>query len=229
MFSHFFVYATCNPSKDNDITMELFCTALDFVGGEFGEEGFVPVDSADGKSYIKYDGVARVNGDASIRGMEFHSQVLEKINEIFYDVEFIVDEIEVKEFHGIYRTEIDAIEESLDLDLGEELAFIRDGNNGVTLAEPQIEILLNNSVSVPVDVDLTITGRDDNGVALSEVFTRLKINPADYDEKTGKITAKDTNSVLMQHGGFVRRLQERLLTRQELSVFLFTWLKLLPR
>lgn len=189
-----FVYATCNPSKDNDITMELFCTGLDFVGGEFGEEGFVPVDSADGKSYIKYDGVARVNGDASIKGMEFHSQVLEKINEIFYDVEFIVDEIEVKEFHGIYRTEIDAIEENLDLDLGEELAFIRDGNNGVTLAEPQVELVIENTIGVPVNVDVELCGKDAYGeeIPTAKIVERFSINPALYDKETGLFAPSKT-------------------------------------
>lgn len=191
------VKTTYNPKNDKEnIIIQLLCTGLEFSGDEFAEEGLVPVDSI-GLKFIKYSGDINVTGEAYIDSTEFSSKQLDEISDnIVLNIDFAIDTIKVESFHGIYDGEIDESEEHIDLDLDDELDFLKEEGNMITLAEPQIEILLNNSVSVPVDVDLTITGRDDNGVALSEVFTRLKINPADYDEKTGKITAKDTKLFL---------------------------------
>lgn len=186
-----------NPNKNKEnIIIELLCTSLDFSGAEFSNEGLIPVDSIDLK-FIQYSGGINVTGDAYIESSNFSSKQLDEIGEnIMLDIKFMVDTIKVRSFHGIYDGEIDESKEQIDLDLGDELDFLKDGGNQITLAEPQIEISLNNSVSVPVDVDLTIRGRDDNGVVLSEIFTELKIQPADYDEKSGVITAKDTKLFL---------------------------------
>lgn len=186
-----------NPNRDKDnVVVELQCTSLDFSGAEFGDAGIVPVDSIDLK-FIKYTGGVSVTGSAYIESDDFSSRQLDEIGEeIVLDIKFMVDAIKVKSFHGIYDGDIDESNEQIDLDLGDELDFLKDGGNRITLAEPQIEVSLNNSVSVPVDVELTITGRDDNGAAISEVSAMLKIHPADYDEKTGKITAKDTKLFL---------------------------------
>ncbi len=184
-----------NTNKEN-MVVELLCTGLDFMVKEFNNEGLVPVDSIDLK-FIKYSGLIDVTGEAYIDSTGFSSKQLDEIGEeIKLNIDFTIDSIKVRSFHGIYDGDIDESEEHIDLDLGDELDFLKDGGNKITLAEPQIEISLSNSVCVPVDVDLTITGRDDNGVALSEIFTRLKINPADYDEKTGEITVKDTKLLL---------------------------------
>ena len=186
-----------NPSADKEnIVIELLCTSLEFAGNEFGSEGIIPVDSIDLK-FIKYTGGISVTGEAYIDSTEFSSKQLDEISDnIVLNIDFAVDTIKVESFHGIYDGDIDESEEHIDLDLDDELDFLKEEGNMITLAEPQIEITLSNSVSVPVDVDLTIIGRDDDGVAISEVSTTLKINPADYDEKTGEITAKDTRLFL---------------------------------
>lgn len=186
-----------NPNRNKgDIVVELLCTSLDFSGAEFGSAGIVPVDSIDLK-FIKYTGGVSVTGSAYVESADFSSRQLDEIGEdIVLDIKFMVDAIKVKSFHGIYDGDIDESNEQIDLDLGDELDFLKDGGNRITLAEPQIEVSLNNSVSVPVDVELTITGRDDNGAAISEVSAMLKIHPADYDEKTGEITARDTKLFL---------------------------------
>lgn len=181
-----------NPTKNKKLEFELICSEIDFRK-EFGNEGLLPMDSI-GNKYIKYKDDIEVYGDVSIRGMEFHSTVLESLNEIKMDVNFVIDDIEVETFHGIYSGEIDNIEESLDLDLGDELAFLKEEGNTITLAEPQLEFVIENTIGIPVDVNLELFCKDDKGetIPTSQINTQLSILPADYNEETGEISAKET-------------------------------------
>ncbi|MBR5476139.1 MAG: hypothetical protein IKV17_04905 [Bacteroidaceae bacterium] len=182
-----------HPSSDGKLEFELICDGLDFVK-EFGDIALTPADSTDGNKYLKYSNNISVNGDASIRGMEFHSTVLDKLDKIEMFVNFNIDDIEVKTFHGIYNGKIDNIEESFDLDLGDELAFLKEEGNSITLAEPQLEFVIENTIGIPVDVNLELFCKDENGIKIptSEINTQLSILPAEYNAKTGEITAKET-------------------------------------
>jgi hypothetical protein len=181
-----------NPSSAEPLEIKLLCTGLDFMTEEFGFNGIVPKDSTDGNSYISYSCDIAVEGDATINGTEFHSTVLE--NDIAFDVNFKIEEIAVKTFHGIYSAEIEKIEEKLDLDLGEELEFLREDGNSVTLADPQLEFVLTNPVGIPVDIALHLFGNDENGALIpeSEISTTLSILPAEYNETTEELTPVET-------------------------------------
>ena len=181
-----------NPSSAEPLEIKLLCTGLDFMTEEFGFNGIVPKDSTDGNSYISYSCDIAVEGDATINGTEFHSTVLE--NDIAFDVNFKIEDIAVKTFHGIYSAQIEKIEEKLDLDLGEELEFLREDGNSVTLADPQLEFVLTNPVGIPVDIALHLFGNDENGALIpeSEISTTLSILPAEYNETTEELTPVET-------------------------------------
>lgn len=162
------------PSSGQPLKLEMECAGMDFTRIN-GADGLQPVDS-----HIKYDGIIDVNGKAVINGTKFSSTVLD--NDISFDIEFVVGEITVKEFHGIYAAEIEGVEEVIDFDLGEELEFLREEGNSITLADPQLEFVLTNPVGIPVDVDLHIFGNNENGEKIddTEIIARLSINPANY-------------------------------------------------
>lgn len=181
--------AVINPSESTNMNFDVICAGLDFRTDEFNNIGVLPKDSTNGKSYLVYDGGVSVVGDAYIDGVEFHADVLEHLDDIVFDVSVNVSDMEVKTFHGLYRGEIDKIEESVDLDLGEDLDFLKDEGNSIVLAEPQIEIVLENTICVPVDIDMQIFGKDDNGdiIPTSVIDKKLSILPAEYVEETGEI------------------------------------------
>lgn len=193
-----FVKADYNPKHDDRLSFELLCSELDFTE-EFGLEGLCPEVGDDGKKYINYSDSIYVVGHASIDDVEFHSYVLEETDDIHIDINVDIDDMQVKTFHGIYKGEIDEISESFDLDLGEELDFLKDENNKIILSEPQIELVIDNSIGVPVKVDVEIVPKDENGnpIQLSEeIKTVLDILPAEYNESTGEIVAKETKLLL---------------------------------
>ena len=188
------------PSSGKRLEIDLLCTGLNFMTEEFDYAGLMPKDSTDGNKYLAYEGGIAVLGEAIIEGMEFHSEVLEKMEDIELDVNFNIDEIQVKTFSGIYCGEIEEVKESIALDLGEDLAFLKGEGNRITLAEPQIEIVIENSISVPVNINLQLIGKDANGtiISSSEIITDepLSINPATYDEATGSVIPCETKLLL---------------------------------
>lgn len=192
------IKADVNPHDDSTMSFDLVCTGLDFKTEEFGNHGMIPSDSTDGNFYFKYNGEISISGDAYIDEIELHSIILEKLDNIVFDVNMNVDEMQVKTFHGLYRGEIDEVEESFDLDLGDELDFLKDEGNSITLAEPQIEIVLDNSIGVPIDVEMEIFGKDDNGNIIESSCIRqaISVNPAKYNEENGDITAVETKLFL---------------------------------
>ena len=185
-----------NPSASESLRIKFLCSGFDFMTEEFGYKGLVPEKSEDGNSYLSYSGDVVINGDASIHGTEFHSTVLE--NDIAFNVEFDIDEIAVKTFHGTYSGEIEAFEEKVQLDLGEELEFLREEGNSITLANPQLEFVLKNTTGVPVDLELQICGSDENGEIIEEskVVSLLSIMPAEYNEATDELTPVETKIFL---------------------------------
>lgn len=188
------VNANYHPGQVDVMWVELLCNGLDFRTEDFGGKGIVPELGRDGKSYIVYSDAVVIEGDASIHGTEFHSTVLESIHDISLDIDFVMTDMEVKTFHGTYQGEIDSVNETIELDLGDDLAFLKEEGNTAQLAEPQIEVILDNSISIPVDVDLQIFGMDENGrmIPETEVNTQIRINPAGYDETSGEFTPVTT-------------------------------------
>ena len=193
-----FITTDINPYKEAQMSFGIACAGFDFRTEEFGYQGFVPKDSTDGNAYLKYDGKITIYGEANIDAVNLHSDILERLDDIVFYINFDVEEMQIKTFHGLYKGDIDEVEESFDLDLGDGLDFLKDDGNSITLAEPQIEILLENAIGVPIDVDMQIFGRDDNGEIIpnSLITERVSVKPAYYDEKMGTITPVETKLFL---------------------------------
>ena len=193
-----FIKANVNPHNESKMAFGIACAGLDFRTEEFNYQGLVPMDSTDGNAYLKYNGNITIYGEANIDDVDLHSDILERLDDIVFDINFDVDEMQIKTFHGLYKGELDEVEESFELDLGDGLDFLKDDGNSITLAEPQIEILLENAIGVPIDVDMQIFGRDDNGeiIPTSVITERVSVKPAYYDEKNGTITPVETKLFL---------------------------------
>ena len=190
------VSTSYNPSSKEPLVFDLLCSGMDFTDGENGSAGLVIKDSDDGNSYLSYNCDVFVDGQASIRGAEFHSVALG--NAISFNVSLEIGDISVKRFHGIYRAEIEGVDENIDLDLGDELEFVWEEGNSITLADPQLEFVLKNSVGIPVDITLLLYGNDENGQVIEDSRIELvqRIQPAKYDEKTDSLIPVETKLFL---------------------------------
>lgn len=73
-----------------------------------------------------------------------------------------IDEMPVGLVTGEVDPVIDDVNENVELDLGDDLDFLKDEGNELDIKNPQIKLTLNNTVGVPVDMNLTIYGVDEN-------------------------------------------------------------------
>lgn len=73
-----------------------------------------------------------------------------------------IDEMPVGLVTGEVDPVIDDVDENVELDLGDDLDFLKDEGNELDIKNPQIKLTLNNTVGVPVDMNLTIYGVDEN-------------------------------------------------------------------
>ena len=73
-----------------------------------------------------------------------------------------IDEMPVGLVTGEVDPVIDDVDENVELDLGDDLDFLKDEGNELDIKNPQIKLTFNNTVGVPVDMNLTIYGVDEN-------------------------------------------------------------------
>ena len=175
-----------NPYEDELLNVKLVCTGLDFtmMGGLTPENSMVSCESE-----------VVVDGDVTVEDEDMHSTVLGQ--DITFNIGLVMDPITVKTFHGCYSGEIEAVDEKIALDLGEDLEFLREEGNSIKLADPQMEFVLTNTIGVPVDIDLLIFGSDENGVQIGEpISSTLSILPAEYDEASDTLKPVKTKLFL---------------------------------
>lgn len=174
-------------------------TKLDFTKMADGYLGSTIVDE---KTYLKYVDSIAIDATVSVDQMEVSSDILNRTVEVDFD--FVVTPITVGVVEGVYSGEIGAMNESFDLNLGEQLDFLKEEGNGLTLSDPQIKIALENTLSVPLNLDVAIIGLDEMGEIIETahiVLNDLKIAPAIYDEEAGTITPDSTKYFFVAHEG----------------------------
>lgn len=177
-----------NPSESNSVSVKLLCTGLDFTMLQGG--GLSSVDSR-----ISYSSDVVVDGSITVEEDDLHSAIFGK--NIDFNVCLEMKPITVKMFHGFYNGKINAVEEKIEFDLGEELEFLREEGNSIKLADPQMDLVLTNTVGVPIDVDLQIFGTDENGEGIGEpIVAQLNILPAELDAETDELKPVQTKLFL---------------------------------
>lgn len=166
-------------------------TELDFT--QLPDGYLAPKVDSKGQYRLQYKDSIVVDAKTSLEETEVSSDLLNK--SIAVSMNFNVDDIVLEEFEGIVNLDVEKIEETIELNLGEEMNFLNNGESRLVLSEPQIMIALENSINVPVLVDLAIIGKDEQGnvIKTSRIeLKELRINPARYDETTGTVTPDST-------------------------------------
>lgn len=170
-------------------TIKLISKGLNFKNEESDHTGLHPVKDGD-LSYLVYDGHINAEGEVQIKWTE--SDLLNNIKgleEIGINLDCTFTPMYVKTLNGIFYEEFDKLERTFIADLGEQLASMKESGNYITLSEPQIIVLLNNAISIPINVDLDIIGKDSEGnpIASEEIHTQIPIEAARYSETTGEV------------------------------------------
>ena len=174
-----------NFSKSNTIELQLWVDSIDFATLEGGYLALQPVEGKKDERKLVYKEKVMIEGSASIASTKLSSDLLNE--DIAMDIAFEMGEIKLKDFTGIYGGVIDPVSSSFDLDL--KSGFEELEKNGLTLAntKPELMITLYNTIGVPVDVDLSIIGLDENDKEIPSAVIKpeeiLRIRPAKFNDK----------------------------------------------
>ena len=177
-------------SFKESLELELLVNNLDFTSLEGGCLALTP--DGNGGRVLEYNGSAAINGSVSIAEATVSSDLLEGIS---MDLSFDMGKVVLKDFTGLYSGVIEPIEQSFEL--GIENGFDDLKENGITLTntKPELMISIYNPIGVPVDVDLSIVGKDKDGneIPTSKIAPQetLRIEPAKFNEQ-GELVADTT-------------------------------------
>ena len=182
-----------NPSANKAINITPFCTGLDFSDVTFTTENEQAGSTNKADRILKYATDLKIEGSIALNVIKIKPELL--TNKIAFNAELAVGEITPKAFHGVYAGKLDKIEKGLEFDYSESLAFLNNGNNSLVLSEPQIMVELDNSISIPVIIDLSLVGKDEYGDVIESFNIQIEdvqIMPALYDKTTGEVTPQKT-------------------------------------
>ena len=176
--------------ESSGIQLELWVNSLDFTSLEGGCLILSPTEN--GGRQLKYNGQASIVGSVSVDNAQLSSNILN--TGVSFDVSFEMGEIVLSDFTGIYGGTIEKVVDTFEL--GIEDGFAELEKNGLTLTntKPELMVSLYNTIGVPVDVDLSIVGRDKEGNAIATstiAVNDLRIRPA-YVDKQGTLIADTT-------------------------------------
>ena len=182
---------------DEDITLDLVCKGFDFTEDEFAmTNGLVPVKE-NGKTYIDYTTGVLVKITTGINETQVNTNLLDTPIDVDFNV--TIDDMDVKTFSGEYTGDFETMNQSIAFNLGEQLAFLKNEGNTITLSEPQIELVMENTVGIPLNLEMQIVGKDDNGNVIDTACMEvegLQVKAADYNEDTDELTPRKTYLLL---------------------------------
>ena len=111
---------------------------------------------------------------------------LPSFDDMYLDAEVIVDDLNIAEVTGKFNPEIDNVEDKISIDLGDDADFLKE-NASLDFSNPKIYIDINNSIKIPVGIDMEFWGED----ALGNEIPNSRVEIKDII-----ISAADENGVL---------------------------------
>lgn len=135
----------------------------------------------------------RVEINGNVRSADivyFSLDNMTHINNVIIESNFNLSEIKLASVEGLFEPEIDEISESLDLDFGEDMDFLK--NAYIDFTNPYIKLTIDNSTGAKVSADASIVGYDNESGEMDN--TRMEFDlSAEANAKTKiLITRRDS-------------------------------------
>ena len=128
-----------------------------------------------------------------------------KLDEVKVTATASFDPVKVKSVTGKVNPVIDEIHQGIDIDLSDDVDFLKDDKNKLNLSDPRITIDLTSSVTVPILIDLNLSSKDSKGqfikqdIGPKEPIRLEACDPSQENRKTTLIISK--NNVVAPEGG----------------------------
>lgn len=159
----------------------------------------------------------RVEINGNVRSADivyFSLDNMTHINNVVIESNFNLSEIKLASVEGLFEPEIDEISESIDLDFGEDMDFLK--NAYIDFTKPYIKLTIDNSTGANVYADASIVGYDNESGEMDN--TRMEFNlSAEANAKTKiLITRRDSlvdgweNKVLPNLNELLKTIPDRI-------------------
>lgn len=119
-----------------------------------------PVALTDDGRLSLMDQEVRINGKVGVSNLNINSG---ELDDVIVTPTVSFEPINVKSVRGKVNPQIDDVSEEVNISLGEEIDFLKNKQNTLTLSDPQIIINLNSTVTVPITLDLSLSSKDSDG------------------------------------------------------------------
>ena len=149
-----------NASELSEIGNGFVIQGLAVDGMEFNPE----LKTKDGRIVINDEKVI-MKGKVKVENQIIQSKDLEDIT-VTPTVKFA--KIKVKSVTGQVDPQIDPVHESVAISLSDDIDFLKDDKNRLSLKDPQITLNLTSSITVPIKLDLSISSKDKDGKTIKE-------------------------------------------------------------
>lgn len=136
---------------------------LKIDGIEFADE----VATKDGRLILE-DLKVLIEGSLSADNFEVESKDLDEVSA---SAIISIDPVVVKSVYGKIAPEIDPIHQSLGISLGDDMDFFKNGNNQLSLSNPEIVLNLNSTVTIPMLASMSISSKDSEGKYIAKDIT----------------------------------------------------------
>lgn len=179
-------YLTDKIDPHTGYTEVLLITSLDFTSMP---KGYVETKKGTDENRLVIDS----DNDVIISGQVKTNQFAvssDELKNITVNPTLTISEMEIGKVNGTVDPKIDPIDESIALDLGSDLDFLKEQGTDLNLKNPQISLTLSNTIGVPVDLTLTMCAKNLQGEVISadipEQHLRLKKAEVDGEPTTTK-------------------------------------------
>ena len=176
------------PQDNQGLTIELYCSEFDFEVEN--QEGLEPQTEANGITYLSHQSTMAANGKIDLELNPTHLSFNNQSYQVGLSLDFSFEDIAIQVVHGLFNEEFHKKSDSFAVHFGDLSTIISEANSHITLAEPYIELVLANAITLPVkNLELDIHGNDQEGelIPTTTIKENLPINPAKYDHNTGEI------------------------------------------
>ena len=129
------------------------------------------------------DAKVRFHGSVTVENQQIKDTELDVIK-VYPTVS--IDKIKVKSVHGKVNPKIDGVNEEVEVSLGDDIDFLKNEGTTLQLSDPQITITLNSTVTLPINISLNLSSKDDKGVYIARDI--------DPDDGTIRLAACDTSA-----------------------------------
>lgn len=155
--------------------------------------GCLAAKTVDGESRLTLSDAFILNGEVKLGKTDVSlSQIADELS---MRAELSLSDITVKMFEGVLDYAIDPVETTVELAGDESLELLFQEGTSIVLSDPQLFVTLNNSIGVPVLVDVLMEGLDADGKVIAGSTVEAKnicIKAAQYDDVNKTVLPTET-------------------------------------